>query len=69
MQTTVTEPLILTGAYGRKYSTKTAALDDWIEEKDFKIVNGPYCSIRDYPQMLQDFASIYIVTEQGLVSI
>ena len=32
----------LTGAYGRE-----ATESDWLQGKDFKIVSGPYCSIRD----------------------
>ena len=32
----------LTGAYGRE-----AVESDWDNGKDFKIVSGPYCSIRD----------------------
>jgi hypothetical protein len=34
--------LYLTGAYGRE-----ATESDWLQGKDFKIVSGPYCSIRD----------------------
>ena len=34
--------LYLTGAYGRE-----AIESDWLQGKDFKIVSGPYCSIRD----------------------
>ena len=34
--------LYLTGAYGRE-----ATEADWDNGKDFKIVSGPYCSIRD----------------------
>ena len=32
----------LTGAYGRE-----ATESDWLQGKDFRIVSGPYCSIRD----------------------
>jgi len=39
--------VILTPAYGRVYATAERALLDWNEGKDFKIQNGPYCSIRD----------------------
>lgn len=39
--------LIITGAYGRKYKTLEDAKADWNLGKDFKIVRGPYCSIRD----------------------
>jgi hypothetical protein len=56
----VTSPLFLTAAYGRKYETAKQALIAWYEGADFKIVDGPYCSVRDYEQMLQDFSNIYI---------
>ena len=34
-------------AYGRKYSTQEAVLEHWHAGKDFKILGGPYLSIRD----------------------
>ena len=37
----------LIAAYGRKYNTLAEAKADWEEGKDFKILKGPYCSIRD----------------------
>ena len=37
----------LIAAYGRKYSTLAEAKADWEGGKDFRIVRGPYCSIRD----------------------
>ena len=37
------------GAYGRE-----AAEADWITGKDFKIVNGPYFSIRDIEAMKKE---------------
>ena len=43
--------LILVPAYGRVYETPKQALADWKAGKDFKIANGPYCSIRDLPAM------------------
>jgi len=39
--------ITLIGAYGRTYSETSKAAIDWQNGKDFKIVNGPYCSIRD----------------------
>ena len=39
--------IVLTAAYGRKYKTLEEAEKDWLEGKDFGIVGGPYCSIRD----------------------
>lgn len=43
--------LILTSAYGRAYHTRADALQAWESGEDFKIVNGPYCSIRDFDAM------------------
>ncbi len=39
--------MTLTAAYGRTYADKESAMRDWYAGKDFKIVDGPYCSIRD----------------------
>lgn len=39
--------IILEGAYGRTYDNWLQANADWYEGKDFKIMDGPYCSIRD----------------------
>ena len=39
--------LILVGAYGRVYNSKTALLKDWNDNLDFKIVNGPYINKTD----------------------
>ena len=40
-------PLRIHPAYGRQYTTPTAALDDWISGRDFKVFGGRYCSVRD----------------------
>jgi hypothetical protein len=42
-------PLNLRGAYGRQAEVK-----DWFDGKDFMIINGPYCSIRDVPRLKRD---------------
>jgi len=42
--------LELRGAYGRK-----TVMADWHSGKDFKIVCGPYCSIRDLRGMAEEF--------------
>ena len=47
----ISGPVVLVPAYGRKYLTTQAAHEDWKAGKDFKIVNGPYCSIRDLKHM------------------
>lgn len=61
----VTTPIVLRAAYGRKYQTKEQALDAWVAGKDFKIFQGPYCSIRDYSELLQEFCNIYIAYGDG----
>lgn len=43
--------LFLRPAYGRNYQTQASALKDWNGGKDFKIQNGPYCSIRDMAEI------------------
>ena len=43
----------LIGAYGRVYTSKEKMLADWNTGKDFKICNGPYCSIRDIGMMMR----------------
>ncbi len=40
--------IIVTGAYGRDYTTAKKALEDWYKGKDFRITFGTYCSIRDF---------------------
>jgi hypothetical protein len=42
-------PTVLIPAYGRKYSTGAAAVEAYLEGKDFKLLGGPYCSARDFP--------------------
>lgn len=43
--------IILTPAYGRRYTTEEAALTHWKRGLDFKIAGGPYCSILDIAEM------------------
>lgn len=45
--------LVLIGAYGRnhEYGSIEEAEKDWNDGKDFKIIDGPYCSIRDLEMM------------------
>lgn len=39
--------LYVQGAYGRAYTTFEQVVRDWDAGKDFKIIDGPYCSKRD----------------------
>jgi hypothetical protein len=52
--------ITLKAAYGRKYKTEESALLDWIGGKDFQIINGPYCSIRDIDLMKSQFDQMQI---------
>ena len=57
----VSSMLLLVPAYGRKYKNKQEVLKDWYTGKDFKIVNGPYCSVRDLDRLRSSQPSgIYI---------
>jgi hypothetical protein len=59
--------LYLIPAYGRSYTTSELAMQDWKAGKDFQIVKGPYCSIRDLKQMQKEITNkIYIVNGPGL---
>jgi hypothetical protein len=55
----ISSPVILIGAYGRDYFSENLVLDDWQGGKDFKIVGGPYCSVRDIEQ-LRAVGRVYI---------
>lgn len=39
--------VVLFPAYGREYIMPDEVRADWLAGKDFKLANGPYCSIRD----------------------
>lgn len=41
------DTVIITPAYDRRYQEANAVVADWEAGKDFKILNGPYLSIRD----------------------
>lgn len=48
---------ILINAYGRRYLSIDAALKDWNAGKDFLILGGPYCSIRDIELLQKEYAA------------
>jgi len=54
--------LALVGAYGRETN-----IDDWVNGKDFKIIGGPYCSIKDLPEMAKEFDVLEFLTLNGKV--
>ncbi len=58
----VSSPMYLTGAYGRRYRTEQAMLDDWHAGKDFQVCGwGPYTSIRDLDTLLDDCSTLWLV--------
>lgn len=40
-------PCFVTPAYGKGYTSVDEVMADWTDGKDFRIYQGPYCSIRD----------------------
>ncbi len=44
--------IVLRPAYGRRYETYEALLIDWSSGRDFKVHDGPYCSVRNVQLML-----------------
>lgn len=59
--------LNVSGAYGRDYDDEASALADWVDGKDFKIVGGPYMSIRDKDKLYADgYYAVVIHSFDGL---
>jgi len=52
--------LMIMPAYGRQYKTSQEAKADWEAGKDFKIVNGPYVSIRDINSLKDKYTSVWL---------
>jgi hypothetical protein len=62
--------MTLISAYGRTYHTREDAMQAWEDGKDFQIVNGPYCSIRDFDVMKRQAVMIILrYGERNLESI
>lgn len=60
--------VILTPAYGRKYHSEADVRLDWLNGKDFKIQNGPYCSIRDINALRMTNTHVLIKFSDGAFS-
>jgi hypothetical protein len=56
----VSGPLELIPAYGRVYLTKEDAVNEWMAGRDFKVINGPYCSVRDSNSLRFGYSSVWI---------
>jgi hypothetical protein len=52
--------LMIMPAYGRQYNTSEEAKADWVAGKDFKIVNGPYLSVRDIDYIKDKYTSVWL---------
>lgn len=57
--------LTILGAYGRVYHTTDRMLVAWRAGKDFKILNGPYCSIRDIDSLTKDYTIVQLMAADG----
>ena len=56
--------LMIRGAYGRE-----ATQADWDAGKDFQIVSGPYCSVRDLKRIKDDgYEMIVAYNRHGYVA-
>ena len=58
----IAKPLVVMPAYGRNYKTREDVVEAWKSGQDFKVVNGPYCSIRDIGKMSCSSVWIDLVT-------
>ena len=65
----VSTPIILQAAYGRRYKDQQQVLDDWLAGKDFKILGGPYCSIRDEQKLRDMQCRILLESQTGYVEV
>lgn len=54
------KPLMIMPAYGRQYKTSDEAKADWLNGKDFKIVGGPYLSVRDTNYLKKNYSSVWL---------
>lgn len=57
--------LILIGAYDRHYKKRHDLMEDWEGGKVFKVINGPYCTIRDSDVILSKFEAILGIVDDG----
>lgn len=57
-------PLYVRPAYGRTYATSAGMLASWYDGKDFKIIAGPYCSIRDLPLLREEYDRVILEQNQ-----
>ena len=62
--------LYLRPAPWRKWmQTREDIIKDWREGKDFRVEDGPYCSIRDIEYIRSNFNRAYIIYDRGTIEI
>ena len=62
--------LYLTPAPWRKWmQTREEIIEDWRTGKDFRVQNGPYCSIRDIEYIRSNFNRIFILYDRGSIEV
>ena len=52
--------LMIMPAYGRQYKTTEEAKADWKAGKDYKVVCGPYHSIRNIEHLKDTYTSVWL---------
>lgn len=61
--------LVAVPAYGRIYDSESAVQNAWNWGQDFRIVDGPYFSIRDLDKIKKDYNGLLIVCPLSKVRI
>ena len=54
------KPSMLMPPYGRQYNTSEEAKADWNAGKHFKVVCGPYLSIRNIDHLKSTYSSVWL---------
>lgn len=60
--------VVLIPAYGRKYDTAQDMMNAWHNGFDFKILRGPYCSVRDVEKLSSDYDKLILLNLNGDMS-
>ncbi len=47
-------------AYGRTYESLGSMVEAWNDGKDFKVISGPYCSVRDIKVLKEEYGTVYV---------
>lgn len=54
---------VLAPAYGQQFINNEDCYEAWCKGRDFKIINGPYCSVRNKDDMLKGGGTILIFSK------